>query len=841
MKKAAALLTSAAILSACVSCGNKSVSSSSNSVSERQPTVFEAVQLEDAAYKRENLKSPDDIKMIYCFEPYNGSSDYLILGTGENTPEFWHANADLSEFSPLRMENFKTMLCYDIDAAEDGTLVEFIDFADYGDLPDPSLPENYQHYYDNQQEYLEQAEYECRIITYSPDGTKLTDSPVTGADITLDEHTYITGIATNGETVLVCINGSYHAFTIDGQYLSVVEPEGGMVEEIGRDSSNNIICAVRYNDDTVQLRRLNAEGVLEESSVTYTMPESIHSELLPGTGDYSLYIVGQTAIYGIRSENAAIEPIFALNRADCQINDFVGFVIADDGDLIIASNKPTDGKISLKKYTPCTPEELDSIPVITIGTWQNDWDLPEFVTFINDSQDEFRVEVKEYFKSTSGSAEAYEKANERAEQKLRDDMLSGDIPDIFYTSTRGELGNFDLIHQDMLADLGEYLDNDEDFSRSDIFPSVMQAISDLNNGKIQLLPRTFNLGLYYTAKTKYVKDIDKWDIYTFIDVMRDPPQPLREKPESVTDNTQETKYARFVSMWDKWIDTNSLECDFDSDSFISFLEYCNEGVPETPPDENYQSEPTPDEMRINSAYYQIRFADDYEIFDNVLVGDYQSYMYLAKGEFGGEPITTMGSPSLDGSSHPYSIEVNNCFSIYAKSDKKDLAWKCLKYIFSDEFTSNFLNTYTSHSSRSYGGLPITTSGMALQAEKNISDTSSFDYTDAVDQGTYSEDFRDYHGMIWYHEKLDSVVPEFVKIGSVDEEIVETVNDMISKGEYISRGSVSAITGTDIEAANELYNLANEETSRYFNGEVTAEQCAETMQDRISIYLSEKYG
>ena len=61
MKKAAALLTSAAILSACVSCGNKSVSSSSDSVSERQPTVFEAVQLEDAAYKRENLKSPDDI------------------------------------------------------------------------------------------------------------------------------------------------------------------------------------------------------------------------------------------------------------------------------------------------------------------------------------------------------------------------------------------------------------------------------------------------------------------------------------------------------------------------------------------------------------------------------------------------------------------------------------------------------------------------------------------------------------------------------------------------------------------------------------------------------------
>lgn len=44
-----------------------------------------------------------------------------------------------------------------------------------------------------------------------------------------------------------------------------------------------------------------------------------------------------------------------------------------------------------------------------------------------------------------------------------------------------------------------------------------------------------------------------------------------------------------------------------------------------------------------------------------------------------------------------------------------------------------------------------------------------------------------------------------------------------------------------EQTDVIGNIYNEETERFFNGEITAEQCAELLQNRISLYLSEQFG
>ena len=41
--------------------------------------------------------------------------------------------------------------------------------------------------------------------------------------------------------------------------------------------------------------------------------------------------------------------------------------------------------------------------------------------------------------------------------------------------------------------------------------------------------------------------------------------------------------------------------------------------------------------------------------------------------------------------------------------------------------------------------------------------------------------------------------------------------------------------------NVIYNIIREETMPFFEGEYTAEKTAEIIQNRVSIYLSEKYG
>ncbi|MBO5383113.1 MAG: hypothetical protein J6A30_02320, partial [Ruminococcus sp.] len=76
------------------------------------------------------------------------------------------------------------------------------------------------------------------------------------------------------------------------------------------------------------------------------------------------------------------------------------------------------------------------------------------------------------------------------------------------------------------------------------------------------------------------------------------------------------------------------------------------------------------------------------------------------------------------------------------------------------------------------------------------------------------------------------------LGGVTEEIADEVDALIAGAEIVkgsSRGNVS------FEVMNEFYNMGYEEIDRYFYGECTAEQCADAMQNRLSIFLSEKFG
>ena len=41
--------------------------------------------------------------------------------------------------------------------------------------------------------------------------------------------------------------------------------------------------------------------------------------------------------------------------------------------------------------------------------------------------------------------------------------------------------------------------------------------------------------------------------------------------------------------------------------------------------------------------------------------------------------------------------------------------------------------------------------------------------------------------------------------------------------------------------NEINNIVNEETMKFFDYECTAEECADMIQNRVSLYLSERYG
>lgn len=797
MKRICAFITAVLMLGTAVSCRKESESRAGTAES------FTAEQLGDVAYKKSAIEIPSDMKMIYCLEPYNNSSNYLILGSGAQTPAFWTVDSAFTDFKAVDIPEFDIGVQYDIDVLEDGTIVGFLNDVSYGDLPEPDLEApDY-----NPAEYEASAEYSYRIKTYSIDGKLLTETDITGFGEDPDGSTQITGIASDGEIIVVLLNGAYQVFGMDGRYIGELSAgDGWAADEIGRDSSGSLICAVTNEEDKMQLRKINTEGKAEESSVTYDFPESIYCEMLPGTGDYSLYIMTFTTIYGVRSSDSSIEPLFSINKAGAVVQNLNGFARAADGEFVLPIVNYSDFSVKMRKYTPCDPSELENLPVITFGIpyAANSWQ--DKISDYNENIGDYQVEVKFY----------------QEQEEIDEAALSGNLPDVlFMSSADGSFGELNLADKDVLCDLYEFIDNDDTMSRENFIPQILENAEDMFEGHLYTVPRAFYLDIPYAAKTKFVGDIGEWNFDSYLELLENLPEGMG-LTEYYKEDIPDTKHNRLRNFYfDNWVDFENAECDFASESFIRFLEYCNKAPMVDVGEDFVYSTPDEKDQREETAKLYRRYIDDLALFYTGGIGTYSNYLIMKEGEFGGEPVKILGTPGLDGSTG-VTINGHDYFAINKTSEHKELAWDLVRYFISDEYYGDDINDYS--------GFPVTYSGLEMMKQNEMKPQNN--------KGIVGLEDDSYTGYFYFAGYNEDGTDNILLLGGVTEEIADEVDALIAGAEIVkgrSRGNVS------FEVMNEFYNMGYEEIDRYFYGECTAEQCADAMQNRLSIFLSEKFG
>ncbi|MDE5558673.1 MAG: extracellular solute-binding protein [Ruminococcus sp.] len=801
MKKIILITT---LLLCCVSCSNQKNTSETENIPDT-PKSYTAEKLSDIAYKKEAVGLPDGLNQIYCFNSYNSGNNYFILGAGLTVPEFWTTDRNLQNFEKIEIPDFDIGVSYNMDVAENGTIIEFFADADYGDLPDP---DPYSPDY-NEAKYDSVAEYSFKINTYSTDGKLLTSVTVGEFPETPDKSTIIEEIVSDGNLLIASVNGTYYTFKTDGSYIGEFTADDGTVEAIGHNRDGSLVCAVSTDDDKLQIRPVNSGGKTEKSSVTYDFSESIQDNITAGTGDYSMFIRSRSTIYGIRSENSAIEPLFSINYSGLGSDNIQGFVMGDDGRFSVIENKYSDFSVKFRTYTQCSREEYESIPHITVGAKYEDYILKEYIDTFNDTHDDMQVDIKLYENDYNG-----EQANLIGDETFAKDMLDGNLPDVLLMEdTSGNFGSANLYKQGVLCDLYSFIDSDENLSRDSFIPNVMKAL-EIDDG-LYVLPNVFSLEIPYTAKEKFVKDVETWDFNSYMDIVENLPDGMGiEWWENSTDGVYDTKYRRANCYnWANWADFENNTCDFNNDEFIRYLNYCNgaEVIDVEPEyiDPDDWTPPTDEESAYMFKMQQRQFIDDLALFNNAYITGYQSYLYLTQGEFGGEPIRILGE--IGNNNTPVILEFGgvNGYSITTTSDKKELAWDFISSMISDEYYKDY------KSGNGFFGFPVTKSGLEIKAEFDKQPQSN----------KYDEGFEDYTGYIYYYGDGDN--PS--KIGYVDDEIISAVNGLIEKAVLPKKG---------IYPGEDFYNIAYEEFDRFFNGQTSAEQCAETMQSRLSVYLSE---
>ena len=334
----------------------------------------------------------------------------------------------------------------------------------------------------------------------------------------------------------------------------------------------------------------------------------------------------------------------------------------------------------------------------------------------------------------------------------------------------------------ILEDLYPYMDADEEINREDYLPNVLKAFEV--DGKLYTMPSRFYIN---TVLAKVSKVGDKRSI-TLDEVM--------EIAKGLPEDAQLYEYATKSSIlmtnimmnMDEYVNWNTGECKFNSDEFIKSLEFANQF------DKDYQYE----EEGLSRPE---KIKQDLLLMSETSIGSMQEYI-LYEAMFG-EPMAFIGYPTTkdNGSflSHDGSI-----MAINAKSPYKDGAWQFIRQQLTKEAQEG-------NSSRGGFGFPVMKSALEKQLEEDMTE----------------EYYEDMDGNKVRSEKTTWGYDNFsVKIYAAKDYEVEAVRSLIE--------SVDTMYQYD----EKMMGIITEEANAFFEGQKSAKEVADIIQNRIQVYVNE---
>ena len=365
---------------------------------------------------------------------------------------------------------------------------------------------------------------------------------------------------------------------------------------------------------------------------------------------------------------------------------------------------------------------------------------------------------------------------ESAAHDLEMDIISGNAPDMVWLDTNE---TEKLASKGAFTDLYELMDSDTRFTRDAFLPNYLEAAE--TDGHLYSITPTFMIRTM-AAKSKFV-DKENWTFDEFKSAYESRPEGM-ELFE--TANNRNAVFDRLSNSGADFIDLTTHTCSFDSQEFIDMLEFAGQ----FPGVDAYDWERC--SCRNDTALLSDMYFSSFRDID------------VQKQSVFGEAITFVGAPSADGKGSV--MLPSNQFAIMEKSENKDGAWEFIKCFLDDErFGQNA------------DGIPVTESGF----EKAMAA--------ALEPPFYYDEHNGNKKVYMDETGMDSYSYEQIKITPM-------TADEQKKYEQFVR-SVKRISSGNTELA--ISSIISEETEFFFAGEYSAKQCAEMIQDRVSILLSEQ--
>lgn len=586
-----------------------------------------------------------------------------------------------------------------------------------------------------------------------------------------EDYFYVSAFAVSGtgEAVLMANGNAIYVLNADGSLKGSID-----TSDLSNGISNFVtlgdgsVAALVYGEDyaAFDLRPVDT-AAMQLGEATASLPTDAYSARPSGGGYDFCYNKGES-FYGYKLADGSEEKLVTWINCDVNSNNVTSPYITEEGNIVCLSSEYSNtGDGATTYFITLTKTPYDQVPqktTLTLACVYLNYYIKNQILDFNRKSSDYRIEVRDYseFNTEDDYSAGY--------TKLITEIGSGAVPDIMVTDglpieTFGAKG--------LLADLWPFIDADEELGgRAGVMEPVFNALSQ--DGKLYEITSNFYITTI-AGPASIVGTEPGWtydEMYAALDQMP-------EGCELFSLGTTRSDVFSSICMLNlsRFVDWTTGECSFDSDDFISLMEFANR-FPETFDWEHHEW------TNEDSDAYRIK--EGRQLLLTVSLPDAYNYNYYSE-MFNGD-MALKGFPDVPGSGAVFNLN-GTSLAIASTCENQDAAWSFVRTLLTREYQENY--TYGFCTNREL-------------CEENI-------------QSMVGESYYSY----------DQVTGEEKEI-IFTQENADLITDLINNTSMVADYNTSQIN-----------DIINEEVAYYFSGEKTAQDVAATIQNRVSIYVNEQ--
>ena len=590
-------------------------------------------------------------------------------------------------------------------------------------------------------------------------------------------------------------NGNFYLATLNG--IMVLDGTGKMVRKIANqamysidtDADNNIIViCFDKGAQVVQMYDSSSGKVIWSSDIDAAAGENTSSfssdsqKVRYNNSSKSIYIMVSSGVYNYDGSGNFTETVL----------DFSKYMILASGYKVSDLNVDQSGNIYITTREVKSHEiyryDIDAgahkareRKAITLAVPVTDRRLEVAAMKFQKAYPDYRIDIKPYEQKNNAGRDF-----ENYVKTLNTELLTGKGPDIIAASW---IPYEKYADKNMLADLGELMEQDKDFDAGKYYTNIFDAVK--YKDRLYTLPVCIRFDLLAANKKvleqEFVNIDDTnwtWDDFRKIGRKLAGEGGTKGRKPFISLSCRSLLEYMLKGNYGSFVNEQEKKSSFDTKEFTDLLNMVKEFG---------DGKLSNDTVERNANFNDL---DSIEkgmvIFNPQTISDYSFYGFL-KALYN-DQVRLLNYPS-SGKVKGGVFDSDSLFSINSNSENKDLAWEFLKFLLSDEVQSGELE-----------GFAVNKESLVKTAQKAIEMTGSGGMSIAVG-------------------KKDEK-PKIINYRALTQQDIDYINGFIENMRIFNRNNAS------------VNKVVQEETLVFFAGQRTAEETAKLIQEKVSIYLGE---